>query len=281
MQFVYIDRKIWHIKWVHCISSLCKLKNWTFYRHNFCLRFFGNWYDLSRIDNKRVRLIMRYLFARYLGEVCCFLRKGIFLFFICSASGCVETSDVALYDAVSLISDGQKIIISAPKGFCIDQRQSNRAAGSTILVVIDCVKMDDSSDVTISRRPLSALLTATIADFQSPDLTNISRLEELLTRKPGINSLSRANTNALVKVHKIEKNKNVLIFLIEQRVSDIDVLQSNFFFRAFFFVEGRIISMTASNFSDNVASRKILKKLIIEFAKNTLMANQSSNQTGI
>ena len=50
-------------------------------------------------------------------------------------------------------------------------------------------------------------------------------------------------------------------------------VKSNYFWRVFFFVEGKIISMTASNFLDSSNSKKRLKKLIGEFAKNTLVAN--------
>ena len=193
----------------------------------------------------------------------------------------METINPSLPNAVSLYSGEQKIIISAPNGFCVDQRLASKGKSSTTLFVIDCVEVNTSSGVTTKRRPLSAVLTATVIDFQNSSVNTIGSLEEILTKKPGINFLSRVNTNALLKVHQIDNEKDFLFFLIEQRGSDIDVKQSDFFWRAFFFIEGRIISMTASNFSDGSKSRKKLKKLIGEFARNTVVANQHQIQNGV
>ena len=216
---------------------------------------------------------MKFLFKLRLHAVSRFSKKGALIAFILACGGCVETVNSSLPKAVSLLSGNQEIIISAPKGFCVDQRLASKFKGSTTLFVIDCVKVNDVTGVTTARRPVSAILTATVIDFKSSDLTSIDRMEELLIKKPGINFLSRANTNALLKVHEIETKKGFLFFLIEQRDSDINVKRSNYFWRVFFFIEGRIISMTASNFSDDFNSQKKLKKLIAEFAKNTLAAN--------
>ena len=202
-----------------------------------------------------------------------FFKKFFLIVLILFVVGCVETINPSLPTAVSLFSGEQKVIISAPTGFCIDQRMAHKNKGSTNLFVIDCVEVNSPKGSSTSRRPISAVLTATVIDFQSPEITTIDKLKELFTKKPGINFLSRANTNALLKVHKIETEKNVLFFLIEQRGSDIGVKQSHFFWRAFFFIEGRVISMTASNFSSGHASEKKLKKVISEFANNTLASN--------
>lgn len=193
----------------------------------------------------------------------------------------METVNQSLPNAVSLYSGEQNIIISAPKGFCVDQRLASKGKGSTTVFVIDCVEVNTSNGVTTKRRPVSAMLTATVIDFQNSSVSTIGSLEEILTKKPGINFLSRVNSNALLKIHQINNEKDLLFFFIEQRGSDIDVKQSDFFWRAFFFIEGRIISMTASNFSDGSKSRKKLKKLIGEFAHNTVAANQHQIQNGV
>ena len=192
--------------------------------------------------------------------------------FLC-LSGCVETVNPSLPKAVSLQSGEKKLMIVSPMGFCVDQRLASKGKGSTTLFVIDCVEVHTSIGLVTRSRRLSAVLTATVIDFQSPNVKSIDRLVSLLTIKPGINFLSRGNTNALLKVHEIESKKDLLFFLIEQRGSDIAVKQSDFFWRVFFFVDGRIISMTASNFSHGTKSQKKLKKLIGEFASNTMVAN--------
>lgn len=216
---------------------------------------------------------MNFLFRWGLNIIDFIFSRGIFLTLSISISGCVETVNSSLPSAVSLLSDEKKIIISAPNGFCVDQGLVSKAKGSITIFVIDCVKVNSSTGIITKRRPVSAILTATVIDFQSLNIQNVRSLKELLTKKPGINFLSRANTNSLIKVHQVDVQKELLFFLIEQRGSDIDVEQSNYFWRVFFFVEGKIISMTASNFLDSSNSKKRLKKLIGEFAKNTLVAN--------
>ena len=187
--------------------------------------------------------------------------------------GCVDTKNLSLPNAVSLISGDQKIVISAPKGFCVDQRLASKTASATTLFIIDCVKVNNPNSVMSKRRPISAILTATVVDFESSEIKDISKLKELLTRKPGINYLSKAHTNTLLKVHQVEIKKDLLLFLIEQRGSDIGVKQSNYFWRVFFIIDGRIVSMTGSNFSESSNSIRKLEKLINEFAKNTIAAN--------
>ena len=192
---------------------------------------------------------------------------------ILSISGCVDTINQSLPNAVSLISGDQKIVISAPKGFCVDQRLASKAASATTLFIIDCVKVNNPNSMTSKRRPISAILTATVVDFKSSEIRDVRKLRNLLTRKPGINYLSRTNANTLLKVHQVEIKKDLLFFLIEQRGSDVGVKQSNYFWRVFFFIDGRIVSMTGSNFSESSNSMRKLEKLISEFANNTLAAN--------
>ena len=142
-----------------------------------------------------------------------FLNRIILTVLAFSSISCVETVNSSLLKAVSLVAGEQEVIISAPNGFCVDQKQVSRVKGSIMLFVIDCIMNDNNGDINAMRRPLSAILTATVIDFQGSELKSISRLEELLTRKPGINFLSRTNTNAVLKVHHIENIEGLLFFL--------------------------------------------------------------------
>ena len=55
-----------------------------------------------------------------------FLKKKILFVYILWLSACVGTVDPSLPKAVSLLSGDKKIIISSPKGFCVDQRLANK-----------------------------------------------------------------------------------------------------------------------------------------------------------
>ena len=193
------------------------------------------------------------------------------LFFLISS--CIQTINSPLPQAVSLVSGNQTITISSPLGFCVDQRLANQISGSITLFIIDCVEVKGPNGVTARRRPLSAILTATVIDYNIGDLNRISDLEEVLTKKPGINYLSKSNTTATLKVHLVESNEHSLLFLIEQRPSNIGVKQSDYFWRIFFFTNGKLVVMTASNFSDGKSSQLKLKKLLREFYDKTLVAN--------
>jgi hypothetical protein len=129
--------------------------------------------------------------------------------------------------------------------------------------------------VKVKRRPLSAILTATVIDYNSLSVTDVTELEKLLTTKPGINYLSKSNTTAMLKVHQVESIDSILLFLIEQRLPNIGVKQSNYFWRSFFFTKGKLVAMTANNFSDDRQSQLKLRQIIVEFSEKTMLANSS------
>ena len=220
-----------------------------------------------------IKKIFLRLAARLWNLIFCSAKQRVLFAVVLCGCGCVDTTNPSLLTAVSLTAGGEKIIVSAPQGFCVDQKLAKKARGSTTLFIIDCVKIKSSNGVITRRRPLSAILTATVIDLKSPKIDTIESLEELLTKKPWINYLSRSNTNTVLKVHQIQADNNLLFFLIEQRMGDIDVKQSHYFWRVFFFINGRIISMTASNFSDDIESQRKLRQLVQQFANNTLIAN--------
>lgn len=200
-------------------------------------------------------------------------KKDIFVAFFMVTCGCVQTTNSSLLKAVSVSSGDKKIVISSPSGFCVDQKLVKKSSGSVTLFIIDCVKVDNPNGIIIKRRPLSAILTATIIEYNNASIDNIVDLEQILTTKPGINYLSKSNSAAMLKVRQIESDKNLLLFLIEQRVPNIGVKQSDYFWRGFFFTQGKIVAMTASNFSDTQDSQRKLKKILLEFANATIYAN--------
>ena len=210
------------------------------------------------------------LFHNHFGLVS---KKWIVLLLCLFLVGCVTNSEQHLTKVVSVSVDKRKFIIAAPKGFCIDQRKVDKGSESTTVFIVDCVQVQDIGGTSNSRRPLSAVLTATIMGYKNSKIDKIEQLKEFFIQKPGINYLSRSNSNAGLKLHRVENLNSILVLFIEQIPSDINVTQSPFFWRAFLFSKGKIISLTASNFSNNIESRKLLRKLIVEFANNILLAN--------
>jgi len=203
----------------------------------------------------------------------CYRKTIIFVGLFALIGGCVPTTNTLLLTDVSVVSGKQKITISSPAGFCVDQRLANKSSSSITLFIIDCIRVTDQNGVSVRRRPLSAILTSTVVDYNSFNVTSIKELKNILTKKPGINYLSKSNTTAMLKVHQVQQTKNILIFLIEQRGPNIGVKQSDYFWRSFFFTKGKLIAMTASNFSDDKNSQMKLRKLLLEFSNRTLTAN--------
>jgi hypothetical protein len=208
-----------------------------------------------------------------MNEISCYRKTIILVGLFALICGCVPTINTSLLTAVSVVSGKQKITVSSPTGFCVDQKLANKSSSSITLFIIDCIRVSDQNGVSVRRRPLSAILTATVIDYNNLKVTSISELKNILTEKPGINYLSKSNTTAMLKVHQVEQAKNILIFLIEQRSPNIGVKQSNYFWRSFFFTKGKLIAMTASNFSDDKNSQMKLRKLLLEFSNRTLLAN--------
>jgi hypothetical protein len=205
--------------------------------------------------------------------ISCYRKTIIFVGLFALISGCVPTTNTSLLTDVSVAFGKQKIIISSPAGFCVDQRLANKSSSSITFFIIDCIRVTDQNGMSLRRRPLSAILTSTVVDYNSFKVTSINELKNILTKKPGINYLSKSNTTSMLKVHQVEQTKNILIFLIEQRSPNIGVKQSDYFWRSFFFTKGKLIAMTASNFSDDKNSQMKLRKLLLEFSNRTLIAN--------
>ncbi len=195
-------------------------------------------------------------------------------FIICSLTACVSSNQSSLTKAVSVAAD-ESLIISAPKGFCVDQKMAKKVAEAITIFVVDCISVEGSKGTENFRRPISTILTATIIGPVEKDLVSVEQLQEFFTTQPGINYLSRSNSTAILKVHKVERKNEVLILLIEQRPINMDANQSKFFWRAFFLFERNIISLTASNFSENESAVQNLKKLILEFSQNILIGNSA------
>ena len=221
----------------------------------------------------RVLENMHFFIIRLISLMSYYMKKVIYLSFFILISSCVQTIDSALPTAVSLVSGSEEIIISSPLGFCVDQKLANKSSSSITLFIIDCIKINSPTGVKVKRRPLSAILTATVIDNKSFSLTSVTELKKLLTTKPGINYLSKSNTTATIKVHRVEIIENVLLFLIEQRLPNIGVKQSNHFWRSFFFTKGKLVAMTANNFSDDKDSQLKLRQKILEFSEKTMLAN--------
>jgi hypothetical protein len=216
---------------------------------------------------------MKFFLRKKISLISHYKRKVIYLTLLTFMSGCIQTIQSSLPTAVSLVSGSTNIIISSPLGFCVDQKLANKSSGSMTLFIIDCVKVKTSNGETVRRRPLSAILTATVVDYNSSVVNSIIELKVILTKKPGINYLSKSNSTSMIKVHQVESNENLLLFLIEQRAPNIGVKQSNYFWRGFFFVKEKLVIMTASNFSDDDKSQLKLKKILLDFAKRTMVAN--------
>ena len=216
---------------------------------------------------------MNFFLSRLMNLTSCYRKTIIFVGLFALIGGCVPTTNTLLLTDVSVVSGKQKITISSPTGFCVDQRLANKSSSSITLFIIDCIRVTDQNGVSVRRRPLSAILTSTVVDYNSFNVTSIKELKNILTKKPGINYLSKSNTTAMLKVHQVQQTKNILIFLIEQRGPNIGVKQSDYFWRSFFFTKGKLIAMTASNFSDDKNSQMKLRKLLLEFSNRTLIAN--------
>ena len=92
-------------------------------------------------------------------------------------------------------------------------------------------------------------------------------------KKPGLNLLSRSDSAAILKLHAVEVKDDKLFFYVEQRTGMVGVEQSPFFWRGFFLINQKLISLTASSFVYNSKSKKRLKRLIEEFADKIIISN--------
>ena len=194
----------------------------------------------------------------------------------CSAlfiSSCVSNQTDIFPRAVSVVIDQTPVYITAPDGFCIDQGTAKKVPNAVTLFAIDCIIIETEHGFSSARRPVSSILTATISKSEHYGSNNLDEFLNFLTKKPGLKMLSRSETINPLKIHSIEKVQDLILFYGEQRVDGIEVNRSPFFWRALFFLDGHIVSLTANNFIQDKNSKVRLKKLIVEFSKNIKASN--------
>ncbi|MEE2773733.1 MAG: hypothetical protein VYE27_02330 [Pseudomonadota bacterium] len=204
-----------------------------------------------------------------LNEIIKFFAIGFFL------TACVSSSSGSLSRAVSVITDDDNIRISSPSGFCVDQRTTQKSQYSTTIFVVDCIDTPEPNSFIAARRPITAIFTVTISEANGAEFTDIESLKEFFSKKPGINFLSRSKTNTVLKVHQVDRLDDILLYKLEQRTADIGVAQALFFWRAFFFLEERLISISANSFSDSTSAQLKIRDLTLKLAKNIFYEKDS------
>lgn len=202
-----------------------------------------------------------------------FLLKSVSLCSVFIVFSCVSSQTDIFPRAVSVVIDETSVFITAPDGFCIDQGTAKKVLNAVTLFAIDCIIIKTEHGFSSARRPVSSILTATISKSEQYGPTNLDDLAEFLTKKPGLKMLSRSETINPLKIHSIEKGQDLILFYGEQRVDGTEVNRSPFFWRALFFLDNHIVSLTANNFIQDRNSKARLKKLIVEFSKNIRASN--------
>jgi hypothetical protein len=128
-------------------------------------------------------------------------------------------------------------VITAPNGFCIDQGTAKKVTNAVTIFAVNCITIQTEIGFSSARRPISAILTATISKSESYNSNDLDGLAEFLSREPGLKMLSRSETINNLKVHDILRDKDILLFFSEQRAENIEVSRSPFFWRALFFID--------------------------------------------
>ncbi len=206
-----------------------------------------------------------------------FLLRAVTVYSAFFISSCVSNQTDIFPRAVSVNIDETPILITAPDGFCIDQGTAKKVSNSITLFAVDCIIIKIENGFSSARRPVSSILTATISKSGQDVSNNLDDLLKFLTTKQGLKMLSRSETINPLKVHSVEKLQDLILFYSEQRVDGTEVNGSPFFWRALFFLDNHIVSLTANNFIQNKNSKLRLKKLIVEFSNNIKASNVDLN----
>ena len=177
--------------------------------------------------------------------------------------------------ALSVGSD--EIIISSPKGYCINEGTQRRHSSGFSITISDCFEVYDNKMLTLVRSPVRALVTITVSETKVRSKDDYDSLDKLIMSGKLDKAFGRTNEPVKIINRNRSKDKGVYYMCFEQEVVDPELeaaSQSKNFCRAVLIVKQRIISLVGSEYSTQYTDDKRMENLI----KDTVSAILDSNR---
>ncbi len=190
---------------------------------------------------------------------------------------CNSSNISSLPNRFALTLGNDEIIISSPKGYCINEGTQRRHSAGFSITISDCFEVYDNKMLTLVRSPVRTLVAITVSDKKIRSEDDYNSLDKLIMSGKLDEALGRIDEPAKIINRNRSKAKGVYYMCFEEEVVDPELeatSQSKNFCRAVFIIKQRIISLVGSEYSTQYTDDKRMQNLI----KDTVSAILNSNR---
>tara|TARA_B100000287_G_scaffold225616_1_gene212909 strand:+ start:699 stop:1247 length:549 start_codon:yes stop_codon:yes gene_type:complete len=178
---------------------------------------------------------------------------------------------------MSLSLGADEIIISSPKGYCINQETQRRHLSGFSVIISDCFTVSNNKVRTLVRSPVRSLVTVTVSNAKITSEDELNSLDSLIMSGALDNAFGRSNQNISPKILKRSKSNGVYYMCFEEDLEDLELeaaSQSRMFCRAIFVLNERVVSLVGSDYSSQYSDDKRVEILIQNTVSELLKSNR-------
>ncbi len=213
-----------------------------------------------------------------------FLTKGAALVALSVVVACTGVQDTAtgptpIPKAVRVTAGDVAIVIASPNGFCIDRATIAETVSGAFMFLSDCRVV--ASTGKAARMPISSILTASISPSGLAGSENgmkpaLDTLGQFLATPVGVFTLGKSHVNGAVSILETKQTDTALYLLVEDKAFSDDAGVSNRYWRAFTEVNGRLVALSVTGYSDSDPEEKRSLRIIRAFVQAVVDANAAS-----
>lgn len=181
--------------------------------------------------------------------------------------------------AVRVSAGDVELVIASPNGYCIDRATIEENTRGAFMFLSDCRVV--ASTGKAGRVPISAILTASISPTGLVGSENgvkpaLAALEQFLTTPVGAYTLSKSHVDGATSILQTKQTDVALYLLIEDTAFDGSAGLSSRYWRAFTEVNGRLVALSVTGYSDSDPEEERSLRIIRGFVQAIIDANVTS-----
>ena len=193
-------------------------------------------------------------------------------------SSCSTDNLVSLPNRMLVNIGNDEILLSSPKGYCINEATQRRHSSGFTVIFSDCFSISKNKERMLVRSPVRSLVTVTISDKKIKSDDELEILDNLIMSGNFDGLFGRTDKEKKLKTVAKSKSGGVYYMCFEEINSDLQArstFQSKVFCRAVFIIKDRIVSLVGSDYITQYTDNGRIENLIKETV--TVMLKSNSN----
>ena len=186
------------------------------------------------------------------------------------------TGPTPIPKAVRVVAGDVEVVIASPNGFCIDRATIDENSRGTFMFLSDCRVVAGTGKA--ARMPISTILTASISPTGLAGSENgmkpaLNALGQFLATPVGVFTLGKSHVNGAISVLQAKQTDTALYLLVEDKAFTDSTGVSNRYWRAFTEVNGRLVGLSVTGYSDSDPEEARSLRIIRAFVQAIVDAN--------